>query len=76
VFAGLSMVSNIRYHSFKHLNVKNRVSFVAVIAVVLVFVLISLDPPQVLFLGFLVYSLSGLLFAAFRLYQRRGSRRA
>jgi len=76
VFAGLSMVSNIQYHSFKHLNVKNRVSFVAVIAVVLIFVLVSLDPPQVLFLGFLVYSLSGLLFAAFRLYQRRGSRRA
>jgi len=76
VFAGLSMVSNIQYHSFKHLNVKNRVSFVAVIAVVLIFVLVSLDPPQVLFIGFLVYSLSGPLFAAFRLYQRRGSRRA
>jgi len=76
VFAGLSMVSNIQYHSFKHLNVKNRVSFVAVIAVVLIFVLVSLDPPQVLFLGFLVYSLSGPLLAAFRLYQRRGSRRA
>jgi CDP-diacylglycerol--serine O-phosphatidyltransferase len=75
VFAGLSMVSNIRYHSFKHLNVKDRVSFVAVIAVVLVFVLVSLDPPQVLFLGFLVYALSGPLFAAFRLYQRRGSSR-
>jgi len=71
VFAGLSMVSNIRYHSFKHLDVKNRVSFMAVIAVVLVFVLVSLDPPQVLFMGFLVYSLSGPLFAAFRLYQRR-----
>jgi CDP-diacylglycerol--serine O-phosphatidyltransferase len=76
VFAGLSMVSNIQYHSFKHLNVKNRVSFVAVIAVVLIFVLVSLDPPQVLFIGFLVYSLSGPLFAAYRLYQRRGSRRA
>ena len=71
VFAALSMVSNIRYHSFKHLDVKNRVSFMAVIAVVLVFVLVSLDPPQVLFMGFLVYSLSGPLFAAFRLYQRR-----
>jgi CDP-diacylglycerol--serine O-phosphatidyltransferase len=76
VFAGLSMVSNIQYHSFKHLNVKNRVSFVAVIAVVLIFVLVSLDPPQVLFIGFLAYSLSGPLFAAYRLYQRRVSRRA
>jgi CDP-diacylglycerol--serine O-phosphatidyltransferase len=74
VFAALSMVSNIRYHSFKHLNVKNRVPFVVVIAVVLIFVLVSLDPPQVLFIGFLVYSLSGPLFASLRLYQRRGSK--
>lgn len=75
VFAALSMVSNIRYHSFKHINVKNRVSFMAVIAVVLIFVLISLDPPQVLFMGFFAYSLSGPLFAALRLYQRRSSSR-
>jgi len=75
VFAALSMVSNIHYHSFKHLNVKGRVSFMTVLAVVLVFVLISLDPPQVLFMGFLVYSLSGPLFAAFRLYQRRIGKR-
>ena len=71
VFAALSMVSNIRYHSFKHINVKDRVSFMAVIAVVLTFVLISLDPPQVLFMMFLAYAVSGPLFASFRLYQRR-----
>lgn len=75
VFAALSMVSNIRYHSFKHLNVKGRVSFMTVLAVVLVFVLISLDPPQVLFMGFLAYSVSGPLFAIFRLYQRRIGKR-
>ena len=75
VFAALSMVTNIHYHSFKHINVKNRVSFMAVIAVVLIFVLISLDPPQVLFLGFLGYAISGPLFASFRLYQRRRSNR-
>jgi CDP-diacylglycerol--serine O-phosphatidyltransferase len=75
VFAGLAMVSNIRYFSFKHINVKNRVSFVAVIAIVLVFVLISLDPPQVLFLIFFGYSLSGPLTAGLRLYRRSGERR-
>ena len=75
VFAALSMVNNIHYHSFKHLNVKDRVSFVMVIAVVLIFVLISLDPPQVLFMIFLGYSLSGPLFASVRLYQRRRSNR-
>jgi CDP-diacylglycerol--serine O-phosphatidyltransferase len=70
VFAALAMVSNIRYYSFKNLNVKDRVSFVAIIAVVLVFVLVSLDPPQVLFLIFLAYGLSGPLAAAFRQYRR------
>ena len=74
VFAALSMVSNIRYHSFKHMNVKDRVSFVAVIAIVLLFVLISLDPPQVLFMIFLLYAVSGPLFAGVRLYQRRNSK--
>jgi CDP-diacylglycerol--serine O-phosphatidyltransferase len=75
VFAALSMVSNIRYHSFKHFNVKNRVSFVAVIVVVLIYVLISLDPPQVLFLGFLCYAISGPVLASYRLFQRRKSNR-
>lgn len=74
VFAALSMVSNIRYHSFKHLNMRSRTSFVAVILVVLVFVLVSLDPPQVLFLGFLIYAFSGPVLASYRFIQRRGSR--
>lgn len=76
LFAGLAMVSNIRYFSFKQFNVKDRVSFMAVIAIVLLFVLISLDPPQVLFMIFLVYSLSGPLTAGFNLARRWNGRRA
>jgi CDP-diacylglycerol--serine O-phosphatidyltransferase len=49
---------------------------VAVLAVVLVFVLISLDPPQVLFLIFFGYGLSGPLGAAFRWTRQRNARRA
>lgn len=75
VFAALSMVSNIRYHSFKHFKFRTRTSFVAVILMVMVFVVVSLDPPQVLFLGFLLYSLSGPLFASYRFAQRRLRRR-
>lgn len=76
LFAALAMVSNIRYFSFKQFNVKDRVSFMAVIAIVLLFVLISLDPPQVLFMIFLVYSLSGPLTAGFNLVRRWNGRRA
>lgn len=73
VFAAVAMVSNIRYFSFKTFNVKERAPFMAVIAVVLLFVLISLDPPQVLFMIFFAYCLSGPLSAGFRLLQRRGA---
>jgi len=63
VCAGAAMVSNIRYYSFKKFDMKGRVPFMAVLAVVLVFVLVSLDPPQVLFMIFLGYGLSGPLIA-------------
>jgi CDP-diacylglycerol---serine O-phosphatidyltransferase len=76
LFAAVAMVSNIRYFSFKQFNVKERAPFVAVLAVVLVFVLISLDPPQVLFLIFFGYGLSGPLGAAFRWTRQRSARRA
>lgn len=59
IFAGILMVSNVPYRSFKDINLKGRVSFMAVLAVPLVLVLILLDPPQVLFGGFMIYVLSG-----------------
>jgi len=75
VFAALAMVSNIRYFSFKQFNVKERAPFMAVIAVVLVFVLISLDPPQVLFMIFLAYSVSGPVGAVIAVLRRRSTHR-
>lgn len=74
VLGAAAMVSNIRYQSFKQFDVKGRVPFIAVLAVVLLFVLVSLDPPQVLFLLFLGYALSGPFGALFR-RARRGRRR-
>lgn len=59
VLIALLMVSNIRYHSFKDLDLKGRVPFVAILVIVLVFVGISLDPPKILFLGMFAYALSG-----------------
>lgn len=59
VSAGLLMVSKFRYHSFKEIDVRGRVPFVVLLAVVLAFVLVSLDPALVLFSLFLAYGLSG-----------------
>ncbi|MCW8959287.1 MAG: CDP-diacylglycerol--serine O-phosphatidyltransferase, partial [Gammaproteobacteria bacterium] len=49
VATGILMVSNARYYSFKDLDLKGRVPFFFLLVVVLIFVLISIDPPQVLF---------------------------
>ncbi len=54
-----AMVSNIRYRSFKDLDLKGKVPFVALLALVLGFVLIAFDPPRVLFVLFFGYFLSG-----------------
>lgn len=61
VFAGLSMVSNVRFYSFKDLNMRKSVPFIAILLLALFFILISSYPPGVLFLLFLGYSLSGYL---------------
>jgi CDP-diacylglycerol--serine O-phosphatidyltransferase len=70
--AGVLMVSKVRYYSFKDVNLRNRVPFVAILLVVLGFALISLDPPQMLFYGFLIYLLSGPIYT---LVERRRLRR-
>ena len=57
--AGALMVLNIRYYSFKDLDMKNRVPFIMMILIVLIFVIVSWDPPIVLFSMAIIYALSG-----------------
>lgn len=59
VFAGLTMVSDLRYYSGKDFNLRRSVPFVVILLVVLVFVLVSYSPPEVLFVLFVGYGLSG-----------------
>lgn len=59
VFVGLSMVSSLRYYSGKDINLRRSVPFVVVLMIVLAFVLVSYSPPEVLFMLFVGYSLSG-----------------
>ncbi len=74
LFAGILMVSNIRYRSFKDLDLKGRIPFVTMLVVVLVFVFVSIDPPQVLFAIFLGYALSGPVVTLVTLRRRRAER--
>jgi CDP-diacylglycerol--serine O-phosphatidyltransferase len=75
VFTGALMVSNIRFYSFKKLDLRGRVPFVSILVVVLLFVLVSTDPPLVLFLGFLAYAASGPVLTLLHIRQRRLERR-
>jgi CDP-diacylglycerol---serine O-phosphatidyltransferase len=68
--AGMLMVSNIKYNSFKDLDLKGRVPFVAILAVVLVFAVVFSDPPRILLIIFLAYAASGPIQYLLRL--RRG----
>ncbi len=71
---GFLMVSTFRYHSFKDLDFKGRVPFFTVLIVVMVFVLVSIDPPQILFFCFLIYAISGPVLTLVELRKRRAAR--
>ncbi len=71
VTVGLLMVSNVSYYSFKELDFRNKVPFVALLAVVLVFVFASIDPPKVLFGVFAGYAFSGPVFSLLRRWRKR-----
>jgi len=55
----LLMVSSVPFLSFKEFDLKGKIPFVAAIAMVLVIILISFDPPRMLFVAALAYALSG-----------------
>jgi CDP-diacylglycerol--serine O-phosphatidyltransferase len=59
LFAGITMVSNIPFYSFKGINFRRSVPFWAILLVVFAVTLISTHPPTVLFLLFVAYSVSG-----------------
>ncbi len=67
LFAGLSMVTNVPFYSFKDINLRKSVPFIVVLAIVLGFVVVSSYPAGVLFAVFLVYALSGYGVALSRL---------
>ena len=57
--AGLLMVSNFKYNSFKELNLHGKVPFVALLLIMLIFVIVATEPALVLFIAFALYALAG-----------------
>ena len=71
---GIMMVSTVRYHSFKDLDLHGKVPFVVMLILVLAFALIASDPPLVLFIGFMIYALSGPVLTLVKIRQHRTDR--
>ena len=59
LFAGLTMVTNVPFYSFKDVSFKRTVPFIVIVAIALGIAVISFHPPFVLFALFVVYGLSG-----------------
>jgi CDP-diacylglycerol--serine O-phosphatidyltransferase len=74
VAAGLLMVSNFRYFSFKTLKVNDRVPFIWALAGLGVFVLLAIDLPRHMLVLALVYVASGPIYTIWTLRRSRGGR--
>jgi len=59
LYAGLTMVSNVPFYSFKDLSLKRSVPFAVVILIVLGIAVVTIDPASVLFGVFVIYGVSG-----------------
>ncbi|MFO1323237.1 MAG: CDP-diacylglycerol--serine O-phosphatidyltransferase [Burkholderiales bacterium] len=70
VFAGLTMVSNLKYYSFKAINLRKSVPFMAVLLAVVVIALLALQPALVLFAGFVAYAVSGYVVSAWMRWRK------
>jgi len=66
LFAGLSMVTNAPFYSFKVFDRRRSVPFIVLVAIMLGIGLAALDPARVLFGVFCVYGLSGYVIYGWR----------
>ncbi|WP_428087472.1 CDP-diacylglycerol--serine O-phosphatidyltransferase [Candidatus Thioglobus sp.] len=71
VSAGILMVSNIRYYSFKEINFKGRSSFKLLLLATLILIVVSLWPSAILFIFFFVYAVSGLILTTVEVRRKR-----
>ena len=66
LFAGLTMVTNVPYYSFKDFGGRRSVPFVVLVLIALLLAVISIEPATMLFILFVGYGLSGYVIYAWR----------
>ncbi|MBN2690017.1 MAG: CDP-diacylglycerol--serine O-phosphatidyltransferase [Gammaproteobacteria bacterium] len=75
LFLAVCMVSNVRYRSFKDFDLRNNVSFLTMLLVVLILFFLSLDPSKILFALFAVYAFSGPIMTLWERHKKLKVRR-
>ena len=66
LYAGLTMVTNVPFYSFKDIQMKKSVPFAVIVLIALGIAIINIHPPTVLFSIFVLYGLSGYAVYAWR----------
>ena len=66
LYAGLTMVTNVPFYSFKDVQMKKSVPFAVIVLIALAIAAINIDPPIVLFGIFVLYGLSGYALYGWR----------
>ncbi len=66
LYAGLTMVTNVPFYSFKDIGQRRSVPFVVLVLVALAIAAVNLHPPLVLFGAFCLYGISGYAVYAWR----------
>ena len=66
LLAGLTMVTNLPYYSFKDFGGRRSVPFVVLVLIALLFAVISIEPATMLFILFVGYGVSGYVLYAWR----------
>jgi CDP-diacylglycerol---serine O-phosphatidyltransferase len=66
LYSGLTMVTNVPFYSFKDVSMKKSVPFVVLVLIAVGIAIINLDPPIVMFGGFVAYGFSGYAVYLYR----------
>lgn len=74
VLVAALMVSTVRYYSFKSIDFRGRVPFLAIVVAVFLFAAFALEPPEMLFMSFCIYIISGPILTLWQLRLMRNKR--
>jgi CDP-diacylglycerol--serine O-phosphatidyltransferase len=69
LYAGLTMVTNVPFYSFKDVSMKQSVPFAVIVMIALAIAVINIDPPTVMFGVFVAYGMSGYIVYGIRKFK-------